>query len=124
MSAPRLHHIADLTPPCPARAWHTAPHPTLPLVATSSADRAVRVYSLRNFRQHSIVEGGHKRSVRASAWRPSHGSSSGSVAAVLATGSFDASVGIWRFEGRGAGARDSDGDGDGDVEEGEEDWHL
>jgi WD40 repeat protein len=45
---------------------------------------------------------------------------------VLATGSFDASVGIWRHEGPGSGAgeaRDGGGDGDGDAD-GDEDWHF
>ena len=38
---------------------------------------------------------GHRRSVRSSAWQPV---SPGSRACVLATGSFDASVGVWRRE--------------------------
>ena len=53
----------------------------------------MRVYSLVNFKQHSQVEGGHKRSIRSCAWKPM-GNVRGE--SVLATGSFDASAGIWR----------------------------
>ncbi|KAL4877223.1 WD40-repeat-containing domain protein [Aspergillus karnatakaensis] len=86
-----LSLLSDLTPPSLERTWFTAPHPTLPLVATCSSDRTVRVYSLTNFRLLSTISGGHKRSVRACAWKPNVSGES-----VLATGSFDATVGIWR----------------------------
>ncbi|KKK18784.1 hypothetical protein ARAM_005821 [Aspergillus rambellii] len=88
------HHLtllSDLTPPSLERTWLTAPHPTLPLVATCSSDKTVRVYSLINFRLLSTISGGHKRSVRTCAWKPNIQGES-----VLATGSFDATVGIWR----------------------------
>ncbi|KAI9761139.1 MAG: hypothetical protein M4579_001186 [Chaenotheca gracillima] len=84
--------LSSLTPPAQTRAWFSAPHPHLPLLATCSSDRSVRIYSLATFRLHSTVEGGHKRSVRACAWKP--GQIRGE--SVLATGSFDASAGIWR----------------------------
>ncbi|KAL2840837.1 putative cytosolic iron-sulfur protein assembly protein 1 [Aspergillus pseudodeflectus] len=83
--------LSDLTPPSLERAWLTSPHPTLPLVATCSSDKTVRVYSLTNFRLLSTISGGHKRSVRTCAWKPNISGES-----VLATGSFDATVGIWR----------------------------
>ncbi|KAL2815434.1 WD40-repeat-containing domain protein [Aspergillus cavernicola] len=83
--------LSDLTPPSLERTWLTAPHPTLPLVATCSSDKTVRVYSLTNFRLLSTISGGHKRSVRTCAWKPNVSGES-----VLATGSFDATVGIWR----------------------------
>ncbi|KAL4999523.1 WD40-repeat-containing domain protein [Aspergillus recurvatus] len=86
-----LSFLSDLTPPSLERTWLTAPHPTLPLVATCSSDKTVRVYSLINFRLLSTISGGHKRSIRTCAWKPNVSGES-----VLATGSFDATVGIWR----------------------------
>ncbi|KAF2490697.1 WD40 repeat-like protein [Lophium mytilinum] len=124
-----LSHLATCTPPSPARTWQTAPHPHLPLLATACADRTVRVYSLSHFTLQTTIGGGHKRSVRALAWKPmSRGQST------LATGSFDASAGIWRkWESGGGDAAhdytnlnpggkgdddddDDGGDGDGDEE--------
>lgn len=91
MLTTRISHLADLTPPSLERTWLTAPHPTLPIAATCSADKTVRVYSLTNFKLVSTISGGHKRSVRSCAWKPLVKGES-----VLATGSFDATVGIWR----------------------------
>ncbi|CEJ59082.1 Putative WD40 repeat protein [Penicillium brasilianum] len=88
---PVLSLLSDLTPPSLERAWLTAPHPTLPIVATCSSDKTVRVYSLTNFKLLSTITGGHKRSVRTAAWKPHVQGES-----VLATGSFDATVGVWR----------------------------
>ncbi|KAJ5923016.1 hypothetical protein N7516_010719 [Penicillium verrucosum] len=86
-----ITHLSDLTPPSQERTWLTAPHPTLPIVATCSSDKTIRVYSLTNFTLLSTITGGHKRSVRTAAWKPHMTGES-----VLATGSFDATVGIWR----------------------------
>jgi len=83
--------LSTLTPPSLSRAWLTSAHPTLPIVATCSSDKAVRIYSLTSFTLLSTITGGHKRSVRTCAWKPNLKGES-----VLATGSFDASVGIWR----------------------------
>ncbi|MCJ1475397.1 Cytosolic iron-sulfur protein assembly protein [Lambiella insularis] len=83
--------LSPLTPPSLARTWFTAPHPTLPIVATCSSDKSVRVYSLTSFTLLSTISGGHKRSVRSCAWKPGIKGES-----VLATGSFDASVGVWK----------------------------
>ncbi|KAJ5281913.1 hypothetical protein N7478_007285 [Penicillium angulare] len=91
MTSPTLTLLSDLTPPSLERTWLTAPHPTLPIVATCSSDKTVRVYSLTNFKLLSTISGGHKRSVRTCAWKPHIKGES-----VLATGSFDATVGIWR----------------------------
>ncbi len=103
-----LNLLAPLFPPAQTRAWLSAPHPTLPLIATCSSDRCVRIYSLRTFRLHSTIEGGHKRSIRTCAWKPTTStpltSSSGEQRShedgggesVLVTGSFDASAGVWR----------------------------
>ena len=86
-----LELLHTFTPASPSRAWCTAPHPTLPLLATCHADRSVRVYSLASQTLLSTINGGHKRSIRCCAWKPNLKGES-----VLATGSFDASVGIWR----------------------------
>ncbi|KAI9848209.1 MAG: Cytosolic iron-sulfur protein assembly protein [Sclerophora amabilis] len=113
---PPLTLLSALSPPSQTRAWLSTPHPHLPLLATCSTDKSVRIYSLATFRLHSTIEGGHKRSVRACAWKP--GSVNGE--SVLATGSFDASAGIWRrweqdLVSRSDGYDDDeqqDGDGD------------
>jgi WD40 repeat protein len=120
----RITPLATFQPPSTTRAWYSAPHPSLPLIATATANKSVLIYSLTSFRQHSTVSGGHKRSVRAVAWQPSSGSDAGE--SVLATGSFDASVGIWRrWEGEAVlkplRAADSDEDEDDDEEEEDED---
>ncbi|TKX18684.1 WD domain-containing protein 40 [Elsinoe australis] len=101
-----LHPLATLTPPSSSRLWQSAPHPTLPLLATASADKTVRISSLSTFAQLSTVSGGHKRSVRSVAWKPGSGPAravrrfgrevKGTGESVLVTGSFDASAGIWR----------------------------
>ena len=93
----KLTLLATLAPPCHSRSWQTAPHPYLPLVATASSDQVVRIYSLTTFAQQSQITGGHKRSVRAVAWKPGLHSDPESV---LATGSFDATAGIWKGENR------------------------
>ncbi|RAL00238.1 iron-sulfur cluster assembly protein CIA1 [Aspergillus ibericus CBS 121593] len=108
-SSAHLQLLSDLTPPSLERTWLTAPHPRLPIVATCSSDKTVRVYSLTNFRLLSTIVGGHKRSVRTAAWKPHAQGES-----VLATGSFDATAGIWRrwdsygqaTDGWGLGQRD------------------
>ncbi|MCJ1390102.1 Cytosolic iron-sulfur protein assembly protein [Xylographa bjoerkii] len=87
----KLILLSPLTPPSLSRAWRTAPHPTLPIVATCSSDKSVRIYSLTSFTLLSTISGGHKRSVRSCAWKPGVKGES-----VLATGSFDASVGVWK----------------------------
>jgi WD40 repeat protein len=91
----------------------------------------VRIYSLTNFAQQSTIAGGHKRSIRSCAWKPNSVGES-----VLATGSFDASAGIWRRweagAGKGEAAREVDftsglagGDGNGAAaEEEDEEWRF
>jgi WD40 repeat protein len=63
----------------------------LPIAATASSDKTVRIYSLTNFQLLSTIGGGHKRSIRCVAWKPNTKGES-----VLATGSFDANTGIWK----------------------------
>jgi WD40 repeat protein len=86
-----ISHVADLTPPALERTWLSAPHPTLPILATCGADKSVRIYSLLNFNLLSTISGGHKRSVRCCSWKPHVKGEN-----VLATGSFDATAEIWR----------------------------
>jgi WD40 repeat protein len=115
-----LAPLATLTPPSSSRTWQTAPHPTLPIVASACSDRSVRVYSLTSFTLLHSITGGHKRSVRAVSWKPGTKGQS-----VLATGSFDSSAGIWRREEQSSneddltnrrvgGAEDEDGRDDDD----------
>lgn len=84
--------VATLTPPCASRAWLSTAHPDLPIVATATAN-ALRIYSLTSFTLLSTITGGHKRSIRSAAWQPGSRKKP-----VIATGSFDASVGIWSQE--------------------------
>ncbi|CAO2658620.1 Nn.00g063430.m01.CDS01 [Neocucurbitaria sp. VM-36] len=91
-----LSPLATLAPPSNSRTWQTAPHPSLPIVATACSDRSVRVYSLTSFTLLHSITGGHKRSVRSVSWKPGTKGQS-----VLATGSFDSSAGIWRRDERG-----------------------
>ncbi|KAL9623127.1 MAG: hypothetical protein Q9160_002641 [Pyrenula sp. 1 TL-2023] len=116
-SVPRykpLTHLATLTPSTSTtsstntsssspRTWQSAPHPTLPLLATASSSKSAHLFSLTSFQPLSTISGGHKRSVRCVAWQPPGGLSTttpssgpGGAPCVLATGSFDATVGIWK----------------------------
>lgn len=85
--------IATFDPASLSRAWLSAPHPSNPILASCSSDKTVRIYSLKTFTLLSTISGGHKRSIRTCAWKPGLRGES-----VLATGSFDASVGIWRHD--------------------------
>ncbi|RDL37762.1 putative cytosolic iron-sulfur protein assembly protein 1 [Venustampulla echinocandica] len=90
----RIVHLADFKPSSSSRAWVSIPNPNgLPLIATATSDKTVRVYSLKNFTLHSTLEGGHSRSVRSVAWKPTV-KNNGTLC--IATGSFDATMGIWR----------------------------
>jgi cytosolic iron-sulfur protein assembly protein CIAO1 len=89
-----LSLLGQLSAASPNRAWQSAPHPHLPIVATATSDKTVSIHSLRDFRLLSTISGGHKRSIRSVAWRDD-GKKGESV---LATGSFDSTVGIWKRE--------------------------
>jgi WD40 repeat protein len=123
-----ISSLATLNPASPSRAWQTVPHPSLPIVASASSDKTVRIYSLTSFTLLSTITGGHKRSIRSVAWKPNTKGES-----VLATGSFDSSAGIWRrweIEGEGIRGRKGEGDemdftgGDQDDEEDEDEWRF
>ncbi|KAF2707041.1 putative cytosolic iron-sulfur protein assembly protein 1 [Pleomassaria siparia CBS 279.74] len=118
-----LRPLSTLSPPSNSRTWQSAPHPNLPLVATACSDRTVRVYSLTSFTLLHTITGGHKRSVRSVSWKPGVKGQS-----VLATGSFDASAGIWRRDERGVEEdftrRRAGGDGYEDEEEDDDDYQF
>lgn len=78
----------------------------------------MRVYSLTSFTLLHSITGGHKRSVRSVGWKPETRGQN-----VLATGSFDASAGIWRRREDGADPQDftNHGAGQGENDEDEDD---
>ena len=98
--------LAEFKPSASSRAWASIPNPNgLPLLATATSDKTVRVYSLLNFTLHSTVEGGHSRSVRSVAWKPEPPRlNTASKTVCLVSGSFDATMGIWRLK-EGIGGR-------------------
>lgn len=83
----------------------------------------MRVYSLSSFNLVHTVAGGHKRSIRAVSWKPG-----GTGQSVLATGSFDASAGIWRRDERGSEEdhtrRQGGGDDNDEEEEDADDYQF
>jgi WD40 repeat protein len=86
----------------PDRVWQVAPHPTLPILATASADKSSQIISLLSFNTLSTLDGGHKRTIRSIAWKPNTEDEP-----VLATGSFDYNAGIWRqFEDEATETKD------------------
>ncbi|TGO07174.1 hypothetical protein BTUL_0314g00020 [Botrytis tulipae] len=109
----RLQHLSDFKPQAATRAWASIPNPNgLPLIATATSDKSVRVYSLNNFTLHSTLEGGHERSVRSAAWKPGVRRDG---ALTIATGSFDATMGIWRRKEDAGNGNGNDG-GEGPLE--------
>ena len=93
-----IQALEALKPDLCERAWQSVPHPTLPLIATSHA-KNVTVYSLTTSSSHSTLTGGHTRSVRCAAWKPGLPPHK----LCLVSGSFDATAGIWRWDGDQAG---------------------
>ncbi|KAK3315194.1 WD40-repeat-containing domain protein [Apodospora peruviana] len=89
-----IEPLPVFTPDLFQRAWASIPHPTLPLLATAHAN-SVTVFSLSTLSKHSVLTGGHSRSVRTATWQPGvppH-------RLRLVTGSFDASAGLWSWNG-------------------------
>lgn len=117
--------VSSFKPGSLTRSWQSVPHPTLPLIATPSSDKTVRVYSLRDFCLHSTLEKGHNRSIRCVAWKPNLPTDS----ICLVTGSFDQTAGIWRRDEAAARAQtvklETDFTGnteDDEEEEMQDDW--
>lgn len=69
------------------RLWSVAAHPMLPLFATSSQDKSVRIYNSNTYNLVHVIDGFHTRSIRRVAWRPIE-------RPVLAVASFDSVVSI------------------------------
>ncbi|KAK4214016.1 putative cytosolic iron-sulfur protein assembly protein 1 [Rhypophila decipiens] len=90
----KIEPLPPFTPDLYQRAWASVPHPTLPLLATAHAN-SVTVFSLSTLSKHSALTGGHSRSVRTVTWQP--GLKSHQLR--LVTGSFDASAGLWSWNG-------------------------
>ncbi|KEY64433.1 hypothetical protein S7711_05252 [Stachybotrys chartarum IBT 7711] len=90
--------LPPFTPELHDRAWASAPHPTLPLLATAHA-KSVTVYSLSSLSAHSALTGGHSRSVRCAAWKPGLAPHR----LCLVSGSFDSTAGVWRWDGNDGG---------------------
>lgn len=86
--------LAPLKPDLCERAWQTVPHPTLPLAATVHG-KGVTVFSLSTLSSHSSLTGGHTRSVRSAAWKPNLPPHK----LCVVSGSFDATAGVWRWDG-------------------------
>ncbi|KAM3430133.1 hypothetical protein NHJ13734_007871 [Beauveria thailandica] len=97
-SAAQIVALAPLKPDLCERAWQTVAHPTLPLIATVHG-KGVTVFSLATLLSHSSLTGGHTRSVRSVAWKPNLSPHK----LCLVSGSFDATAGVWRWDGDQAG---------------------
>ncbi|OAA44350.1 WD repeat protein [Metarhizium rileyi] len=89
--------IRPFHPDLHERAWASIPHPTLPLIATAHA-KSVTIFSLHTTSSHSTLTGGHTRSVRSVAWKPGLPPHK----LCLVSGSFDATAGLWRWDGNSA----------------------
>jgi WD40 repeat protein len=121
----KLKLISELASSSNRRSWFSTPHlEGAPLLATASSDKSVRVFNLATLQSHSVVDGGHKRSVRSVAWKPHL--APGKLS--LVTGSFDSTAGVWRRdEGRQGMERDytmGNGGVDDEEEEEEQDWEF
>ncbi|KAG4304126.1 hypothetical protein PORY_002490 [Pneumocystis oryctolagi] len=73
------------------RVWNLSLHPTLPLLASASSDKTVKIWSIQNGQCIATLEGNHQRSIRSVAWKPQ----TKEERPILATASFDGTVGIW-----------------------------
>ncbi|KFY59973.1 hypothetical protein V497_03961, partial [Pseudogymnoascus sp. VKM F-4516 (FW-969)] len=87
----------------------------------TSLGKSAHITSLRTRTPHSVLEGGHTRSIRATAWKPHL--PAGQLGVV--TGSFDGTAGVWRRD-ESAGGEGGFGDGEEGEEEREEgeDWEF
>ncbi|CBQ69090.1 related to WD40 protein Ciao1 [Sporisorium reilianum SRZ2] len=101
-STASLHLLADLEGHA-SRAWHLAWNPRMPILASCSGDKDVRLHAYSfisktsadgpssskqpSFNLREVIPTGHQRTVRQVAWSPD--------GKILATASFDSTVGIW-----------------------------
>ncbi|KAL9936283.1 hypothetical protein V8E36_005125 [Tilletia maclaganii] len=95
-----LRLLVDL-PPHESAAWDVSWNPKLPLLASCSTDKHVRLFRFSSpssskgppqFRLTEAVNTGHRRTVRQLAWAPN--------GKLFATASFDATIGIWEHVAR------------------------
>lgn len=99
MTKPRILRELATLPAHAEAAWNVAWNPKLSLLASCSTDRDVRLYTYKSlpsgisdkaetvFSLNEVIPSGHKRTVRSLAWSPS--------GEILATASFDSTVGVW-----------------------------
>ncbi|KAK2071498.1 hypothetical protein P8C59_005917 [Phyllachora maydis] len=99
----RVIPLPPLQPDLYQRAWCSAPHPTLPLLATTH-HKSTTVFSLVSRSAHSTLTKGHERSVRAVAWKPAL--QPGQLC--LATASFDGTAALWRHKASDPAGRPRD----------------
>ncbi|BFZ64504.1 hypothetical protein YB2330_005650 [Saitoella coloradoensis] len=109
MSSPKSLKLEHTFQGHTARAWHVTPHPTLPLLSSCSSDLTTRVWNTTTGRCIATLRGQHKRSVRCSAFRPPR-TRSGDERVVLATASFDGTIGIWEYENNLEDSQDGEWD--------------
>ncbi|KND03791.1 uncharacterized protein SPPG_01247 [Spizellomyces punctatus DAOM BR117] len=90
----KLELVAELTGHSD-RVWSIAWHPTLPLLATCSGDKSVRIWKRDagngSWGCVSVLDDAHKRTIRSCAFSPD--------GRLLATASFDASTAVWERDG-------------------------
>ncbi|KAK4165055.1 cytosolic iron-sulfur protein assembly protein [Cladorrhinum sp. PSN259] len=94
-SSATLSPLPPFQPDLYTRAWSSIPHPTRPLLATTH-DKSVTIFSLSTLTKHSSLSGGHSRSIRSVAWQPTPNQPH---KLRLVTGSFDATAGLWSYDG-------------------------
>ncbi|ODV62264.1 iron-sulfur cluster assembly protein CIA1, partial [Ascoidea rubescens DSM 1968] len=71
------------------KVWSVSVHKELPLLASVSSDKTIRIYNLVNYSLVTSLDLTHKRSIRSVAWKPT------GVFPSLAAGSFDSTISIW-----------------------------
>lgn len=71
------------------RVWQVAAH--FPYLASCSSNKTIYIYDLKSLDLIKEIREGHTRSIRSVAWRPVG-------TPVLASGSFDATIGVWALE--------------------------
>ena len=134
-SPPPLTRLAILPSPSGlTRAWQSKPHPSKPLLATASSDKSINIWSLRDYRLLSTITGGHKRSVRTVGWKDYGRREKPTVEdaeedkgkLTLATGAFDANVGIWEYNNdyNKSTADDMEADLTNGTSNEDEEWHF
>ncbi|BFZ61912.1 hypothetical protein YB2330_002990 [Saitoella coloradoensis] len=109
MSAPKSLKLEHAFQGHTARAWHVAPHPTLPLLSSCSSDLTTRIWHTTTGRCIATLRDQHKRSVRCSAFKPPR-TNTGDERIVLATASFDGTIGIWEYVNDLEGNQDGEWD--------------